>query len=658
MSDFKIVKLLDPVVQLTTNINPTGVYNNTTAYGVGDSVSYGNNSYICITTTVGNIPTNTTYWQLLASAATDRITTAVRNQTGVTIPAGSAVYFSGVSGNIPTIALAQANTELLSTKTVGLVAASISNNSVGEVVLLGLADNLDTTAFVAGSALFLSPTVAGGLTIIKPSAPDHIVSIGFVTRSHPTSGTIEVRIQNGFELDELSTVAISSLVDNQVLKYDAPTSLWRNETLVKADVGLSNVDNTSDASKPVSSAQQTAIDAKVADAIADGVTTIAPSQNAVFDALATKQPLDATLTALAAYSTNGLLTQTAADTFTGRTITAGAGISVTDGNGVAGNPTIASTITQYTDELAQDAVGGILTDTATIDFTYSDSLNTISAIVIDGSITNIKVASGIDASKIADGSVSNTEFQYINSVTSDVQTQINGKQASLGFTPENVANKETNFAANTGSDIKYPTIKSVFTWIVGVLSGYQTALGFNPANDTLSNLGGTAVNNSINPDTNVAYTLGASGLNWLSVGTKEVTYDAYPNYDVELRKFSDSTSKDALNYENRHLLDKSATLVLDWENCLIDQTRFGLTGVTFETVSKNLRQYNYTLAYTAGVLEKITYVVPSIGDITKTLNYTSGVLTSVVLSGSTPSGISLTKTLTYTSGVLTSITYS
>lgn len=58
-------------------------------------------------------------------------------------------------------------------------------------------------------------------------------------------------------------------------------------------------------------------------------------------AAAAYQPLDSTLTALAAYNTNGILTQTGADTFVGRTITGTANrLTVTNGDGVAGNPTL------------------------------------------------------------------------------------------------------------------------------------------------------------------------------------------------------------------------------------------------------------------------------------------------------------------------------
>jgi hypothetical protein len=78
--------------------------------------------------------------------------------------------------------------------------------------------------------LYLSPTTAGTWTTTKPSAPQHLVYVGIVIRSHPTQGVILVAVQNGYELDELHDVAIASKANNDLLAYESSTDLWKNKT--------------------------------------------------------------------------------------------------------------------------------------------------------------------------------------------------------------------------------------------------------------------------------------------------------------------------------------------------------------------------------------------------------------------------------------------
>jgi hypothetical protein len=167
-----------------------------------------------------------TFPTLLSS---DRLVTNVRNTSGATITKGTVVYLNGSSGTLPTIAKAQANAESTSTGTYGVVQDNIANNANGYVVVIGNLTALDTSAYNAGDILWLSPTVAGGYTTTKPVAPNHAVYVGIVTRSSNTQGTIEVKIQNGYELDELHNVLITSVANNDVLVYETASSLWKNK---------------------------------------------------------------------------------------------------------------------------------------------------------------------------------------------------------------------------------------------------------------------------------------------------------------------------------------------------------------------------------------------------------------------------------------------
>jgi ribosomal protein L35AE/L33A len=150
----------------------------------------------------------------------------VRNQSGATITKGTVVYISGATGNTCTISKAIASADATSAQTLGVVKDDIINNDFGYVVVFGKVSGLNTSAYDEGNQLYLSPTVAGTYTTTKPYAPYHLVYIGIVTRSHPNQGTIEVRVQNGYELDEIHDVAALNPSDGDVLQYVASTDLW------------------------------------------------------------------------------------------------------------------------------------------------------------------------------------------------------------------------------------------------------------------------------------------------------------------------------------------------------------------------------------------------------------------------------------------------
>jgi len=178
--------------------------------------------------------------ELLSGTANARnLEVYVRNQSGSTIPAGSIVYISGATGNLPLITLAQANNDANSAQTIGFVKTAIADNGTGYVIVRGVLEAIDTSALTEGVQLYLSPTTAGTWTTTKPSAPDHLVYVGIVIRSHPTQGTILVAVQNGYELHELHDVALSSEANNDLLVYELSTDLWKNKSF--ATLGLATL---------------------------------------------------------------------------------------------------------------------------------------------------------------------------------------------------------------------------------------------------------------------------------------------------------------------------------------------------------------------------------------------------------------------------------
>lgn len=173
----------------------------------------------------------------------DPIYALVRNTTGATLPKGTIVYTSGANGNHVEVTPALASGDSTSARTLGWLSTDLANNADGYAMVEGYLEGLNTQGLTAGSQLYLSGTTAGGFTASKPSAPTHLVYVGVVAKVSAADGHVYVKVQNGYELDEIHDVLITSKTNGDLLQYESSTGLWKNKAQSTLTVAESQVTN-------------------------------------------------------------------------------------------------------------------------------------------------------------------------------------------------------------------------------------------------------------------------------------------------------------------------------------------------------------------------------------------------------------------------------
>ena len=159
------------------------------------------------------------------------------NDTASTMTKGQVVYISGAQGNRVAVKLAKADSDVNSAHTIGFVAETIAAGAEGWVQISGPIYKINTLGTTAGDTVYLSPTTFGAWTTTKPLAPDHLVVVGFIERVSATVGSIFIKVDNGYELDELHNVRITSVADKDLLQYDSTGPYWKNVAASSIPIG-------------------------------------------------------------------------------------------------------------------------------------------------------------------------------------------------------------------------------------------------------------------------------------------------------------------------------------------------------------------------------------------------------------------------------------
>jgi hypothetical protein len=161
----------------------------------------------------------------------------VFNDEATTLNDGEIVYIYGAQGNRISVRRADNSSEETSKNTLGIVTETILSGEEGFVTTGGVVHglNIPTASYDQGDTLFLGTN--GQYTKVRPTAPNHTVIVGFVERVHQSQGSIFVKIDNGYEIDELHNVLVTDVQNGDLLIRDG--DVWVNKKILSGSYRLS-----------------------------------------------------------------------------------------------------------------------------------------------------------------------------------------------------------------------------------------------------------------------------------------------------------------------------------------------------------------------------------------------------------------------------------
>ena len=229
-------------VSLNANYQTAGSYQPAGTYVTGVS---GTAPITASGTTSITVGIDQTALSVATALTAETLRTPVKNSSGSTISKGQVVYVTGADGTNALIGLATASTEAGSSKTLGIAASTMTNNAFGYVIENGQLSNIDTSAATAGSSVWLGNTPGSYVFNSPPAKPANNVYLGVVTKANVSTGEILVKVQNGYELDELHDINVTGVSTALPLVYNSTSSSWIAQEL--SSVGIA--DNAIVASK-------------------------------------------------------------------------------------------------------------------------------------------------------------------------------------------------------------------------------------------------------------------------------------------------------------------------------------------------------------------------------------------------------------------------